>query len=309
MERRILVTGALGQVGSDLVPALRQVYGESRVIASDLRASTAHAEPFVVLDCTDGAALTELVARERIGVIYHLAALLSATAEQMPQRAWHLNVNGVHTVLEVARLYHCQIFVPSSIAAFGPETPRELIPQVTIQRPTTIYGISKLVSELLCAYYASRYGVDARGLRYPGLISATAPPGGGTTDYAVEIFHAARRAGHYTCYLAPETRLPLMYMADAIRATLELMAAERSRLHFANAYNIQGFSATPAELAAAIARRLPQFQIDYDAQPHRQAIADSWPRALDDSAARADWGWQPTYDLEAMVDAMLAQIV
>ncbi|MCX7859555.1 MAG: NAD-dependent epimerase/dehydratase family protein [Chloroflexus sp.] len=308
MEQRILVIGALGQVGSDLVPALRQIYGETRVIASDLKPATDEAGPYVALDCTDGMALDELVTRARVGVIYHLAALLSATAELMPQQAWRLNVDGLYTVLEVARLHRCQIFVPSSIAAFGPETPRDPTPQVTIQRPTTMYGISKVISELLCSYYATRYGVDARGLRFPGLISATAPSGGGTTDYAVEMFHAALSTGSYTCYLKPDTRLPLMYMADGIRATLELMAADRERLRYANAYNIQGFSATPAELAAAIARRIPDFQIDYEIQPYRQAIADSWPHALDDSAARADWGWQPQYDLEGMVDEMLRVI-
>ncbi|WP_298818652.1 NAD-dependent epimerase/dehydratase family protein [Chloroflexus sp.] len=308
MEQQILVIGALGQIGSDLVPALRRLYGASRVIASDVKPARDDEGPYVMQDCTDGASLAELVRRSRVKVIYHLAAMLSATAEKDPQQAWRLNVDGLYTVLEVARIHQCQIFVPSSIAAFGPETPRDPTPQITIQRPTTIYGISKVIGELLCAYYATRYNVDARGLRFPGLISATAPPGGGTTDYAVEIFHAALETGAYTCYLRPDTRLPLMYMADGIRAILELMAADRSRLRYASAYNIQGFSATPAELAAAIARRIPHAQITYDIQPDRQAIADSWPRALDDSAAREDWGWRPQYDLEATVDEMLNAI-
>jgi nucleoside-diphosphate-sugar epimerase len=308
MQRRILVIGALGQVGSDLVPALRDAYGPEQVVASDLRPPGPNEAGYRQLDCTDAAALERVIKAERIGCIYHLAALLSNTAEQQPQRAWQLNMGGLFTVLEAARTHGCRLFVPSSIAAFGKDTPLDGTPQLTLQRPGTIYGVTKVAGELLCDYYVARFGMDVRGLRYPGLISSSAPAGGGTTDYAVEIFHHALAHGAYTCYLAPDTRLPMMYMPDAIRAALELMEADAGRLHFHNAYNLHAMSFTPEELAGAIRRRLPGFQVRYEVQPARQAIAESWPHVVDDSAAREDWGWRPAYDLDLMAGDMLDRL-
>lgn len=308
MRRRILVIGALGQVGSDLVPALRAAYGSDEVVAGDIRPWRDAEGRYMQLDCTDAAALERVVETEGIGCIYHLAALLSNAAEQQPQRAWQLNMGGLFTVLETARKYECRLFVPSSIAAFGKDTPLDGTPQLTLQRPGTIYGVTKVAGELLCDYYVARYGMDIRGLRYPGLISASAPAGGGTTDYAVEIFHHALERGAYTCYLAADTRLPMMYMPDAIRAAIELMEAAAAKLHFHNAYNLHAMSFTPAELAAAIKRHLPHFAMHYAVQPERQAIAASWPHFVDDSAARDDWGWRPAYDLARMTADMLTQL-
>lgn len=311
LQKRILITGATGQIGSELTPALRARYGSQLVVAAGHRkepgAEFRDGGPYVTCDVRDRTALATLVQRYEIGTIYHLAALLSVAAEKEPQLAWEVNVSGLVNVLEVARIRGCAVFLPSSIAAFGPETPRDPTPQVTIQRPTTIYGVSKVAGELLGDYYYHRYGLEVRGLRYPGLISP-AQPGGGTTDYAVEIFHAALRSGRYRCYLAPDTRLDLMYLPDAIRAAMELMEAAPDRLNHRNAYNLTAMSLTPAELAAAIQRRLPAFTIDYVVDPGRQAIADSWPQRLDDRAARQDWGWAPQYDLERMTKEMLARV-
>lgn len=308
----VLVTGALGQVGSELVPALRAAFGADRVIATDIRPSTpnhpALEGPFERLDCTDRAALQALLERYPLDAIYHLAAILSARAEAQPELAWRVNMEGLHNVLEVARQGRCQVFVPSSIAAFGPSTPHNPTPQDTIQRPNTLYGVTKVAGELLCDYYAQRFGLDVRGLRYPGLISYTAPPGGGTTDYAVEIFHQALKHGQYTCFLGPDTRLPMMYMPDAIRATLELMQANPKRLLHRNAFNIAAFSCTPAELAAEIQKHRPDFNMHYAMDPVRQAIAESWPHRLDDSAARAEWGWKPQFDLASMTADMLEKL-
>lgn len=310
--RKILVTGALGQIGSELVPALRQRYGTENVIATDLKvlppAGAKAIAPYDHLDCTDPHQLHEDVRRYDIGTIYHLAALLSASAEAAPQLAWSVNMSGLYNVLEVARGYDCQVFFPSSIGAFGPETPRDLTPQVAVQRPTTIYGVTKVAGELLCDYYASRFGVDTRGLRLPGLISYVAAPGGGTTDYAVEMFYHALRYGHYTSFLSAETRLDMMYMPDAVGGMVDLMAADEKRLRYRNAYNITAMSVTPEDIAGAIRAHIPSFDVDYDVDPVRQAIADSWPRSLDDSAARADWDWAPRYDLAAMTADMLARL-
>jgi len=308
----ILVTGALGQIGAELVPALRARHGVDNVIATDLKvlppSGAAAIAPYGHLDCTEPHQLHEAVRRYDVGTIYHLAALLSASAEAAPQLAWSVNMNGLYNVLEVARGYGCQVFFPSSIGAFGPTTPRDATPQVTVQRPTTIYGVTKVAGELLCDYYASRFGIDTRGLRLPGLISYVAAPGGGTTDYAVEMFYHAVRYGRYTCFLSADTRLDMMYMPDAITAMMDLMAAESGRLRYRNAYNVAAMSVTPAELAAAIARHVPGFTVDYEIDPVRQAIADSWPRSLDDSAAHHDWGFAPRYDLEAMTTDMLARL-
>jgi nucleoside-diphosphate-sugar epimerase len=310
--RSILVTGALGQLGSELVPALRERYGADRVIATDLRmilpAAPAAAGPHEHLDCTQPQQLLEAARRHGIGTIYHLAALLSAKAEAAPQVAWNLNMGGLYNVLEVARQYSCQVFFPSSIGAFGPATPREQTPQVTIQRPNTIYGITKVAGELLCDYYTERFGIDTRGLRLPGLISYVASPGGGTTDYAVEMFYQALRYAHYTCFLAADTQLDMMYMPDAIAAMIALMEADPKRLRFRNAYNVTAMSVTPAKIAAAIRGHIAEFAIDYEVDPVRQAIAESWPKSLDDTAARADWGFAPRFNLKAMTADMLMQL-
>ena len=310
--RPILVTGGLGQIGSELVAALRQRYGDETIIVSDIRMPPAGAPagsgPHEHQDCNDLGQLAEVVRRYDVGTVYHLAALLSATAEAKPQVAWNLNVGSLYNVLEVARQYRCRVFFPSSIGAFGPTTPSVRTPQVTVQRPTTIYGITKVAGELLCDYYAQRFGVDARGLRLPGLISHVASPGGCTTDYAVEMFYQAVRYRHYTCFLAAETRLDMMYMPDAIRGMIVLMEADGARLRFRNAYNVTAMSVTPAEIAEEITKHIPQFAIDYQVDPVRQAIAESWPRSLDDTSARADWGWSPEFDLAAMTTDMLEQV-
>lgn len=308
---KILVTGALGQIGQELVPALCARYDADNVVASDIRAPAAGAGgagTFERLDCTEAAQIEAVIGRHGIGRIYHLAALLSATAEARPQDAWHLNMDSLFLLLEAARNHRCALFFPSSIGAFGPTTPRDQTPQDTIQRPVTMYGVTKIAGELLCDYYAKRFDVDARGLRFPGLVSYVAPPGGGTTDYSVEIFYQAIRQGRYTCPLGPDTRLDMMYMPDAIRAMIELMEAAPTRLAHRNAFNVTAISVTPAELAEAIRQHLPDFTIDYAVDPVRQAIADSWPRAMDDSAARAEWDWAPRYDLAAMTADMLDKL-
>ena len=310
--KRMLVTGALGQIGSELVPALRQRYGADQVVASDVRmpaGKRVHEEgPFEYVDCVHIGQLEDVVRRYDVGTIYHLAALLSAVAEERPRVAWDVNMGGLYRVLEVARQHGCAVFLPSSIGAFGPSTPKQNTPQVTIQRPDTIYGITKLSGELLCDYYAKRFGLDTRGLRLPGLISHVAPPGGGTTDYAVEIFRQALRHRHYTCFLRPDTCLDMMYMPDAIRATIELMDADPSGFAHRNAFNLAAMSFTPARLAEEIRVHLPDFAIDYAVDPVRQAIADSWPDAVDDSAARKEWGWRPEWGLPAMTADMLEQL-
>jgi nucleoside-diphosphate-sugar epimerase len=310
--RRILITGALGQIGSELAPALRERYGADRVVATDLRIMPAQlaagAGIYEHLDCTQLQPILELMRRYDIGTVYHLAALLSAVAEEKPHAAWSINIGGLYNALEAARQYRCQLFFPSSIGAFGPSTPRRHTPQTTIQRPTTLYGVTKVAGELLCDYYASRFGVDTRGLRFPGLISYVAPPGGGTTDYAVEIFHHALRYRRYTCFLRPDTRLDMMYMPDAIAAMIALMDADAARLKYRNAYNVTAMNVTPVELATEIGKHLPGFAIDYQIDPVRQSIADSWPESLDARAASEDWGFAPRFDLAAMTTDILARI-
>lgn len=306
---KILVTGALGQIGSELVAALRARQGADTVIASDIRMERSEGDgPFEFVDATDIHQLRDVVRKHEIRAVYHLAALLSATAEDKPHVAWQVNMDGLYRVLEVARESGCSVFFPSSIGAFGAGTPRQQTPQDTIQRPTTMYGVTKVAGELLCDYYFLRFGVDTRGVRFPGLISYVAPPGGGTTDYAVEIFHEAVRHGRYTCFLRPDARLDMMYMADAVRAIIEVMAADPARLRHRNAFNITAMSFTPEELAAAIRTHIPSFVIDYQVDPVRQAIADSWPESLDDSAARAEWDWCPQYDLPTLVRDMLENL-
>ena len=313
MKTKILVTGALGQIGSEVVPALRARYGADQVVASDIRMMSRDEllrteGPFDFLDCTSERQIQDVVQRNQIGTIYHLVALLSAVGESKPQVAWDVNMGSLYRVLEVARVNNCSVFVPSSIGAFGPATPKDHTPQDTLQRPTTMYGVTKVAGELLCDYYHHRFGVDTRGVRFPGIISHGAPPGGGTTDYAVEIFHEAIRHQHYTCFLKAGSRLDMMYMPDAIKAAVEVMEADSTRLIHRNAFNVTGMNFTPEELAAEIRKHIPKFVIDYKVDPGRQAIADSWPHSLDDSAARQEWGWNPQYDLAAMVADMLENL-
>lgn len=308
-RRRILITGGLGQLGSEFVAALRERHGADHVLLTDLRDNVnrdlIETGPFGRLDARDERALDELVTRHRIDTIYHLAALLSAVAETVPQKAWDINMNGLLAVLEVARHRGCAVFTPSSIGAFGPNTPKDWTPQDTIQRPTSIYGVTKVAGELLCDYYYRKYGVDTRGVRYPGIISNKTPPGGGTTDYAVEIYHAAVSAGRYVCFLAGDTYLDMMYMPDAIKAALDLMEADPERLRHRNAFNVSAMSFCPEDQAAIIRRYIPEFEISYAIDPVRQAIANSWPNNLEDYAARVEWGWEPAYDLDAMTRDML----
>jgi nucleoside-diphosphate-sugar epimerase len=308
--KRILVTGAAGQVGTELVPALRAAYGTAEVLATDLKPAAGPLldGPHEVLDCLDATALRSVVQRHKPDTVYHLAALLSATAEKNPQRAYAVNMGTLMNVLELARAQNLAVFVPSSIGAFGPNTPKNPAPQDTIQRPNTMYGVTKVAGELLCDYYCQRYGVDTRGLRYPGLISYVAPPGGGTTDYAVEIFYQALETGSYTCFLSADTQLDMMYMPDAVRAAIELMEAPTDRLHHRNAFNVTAMQLTPARLAEMIRGLIPDFRIDYEVDPVRQAIADSWPQRIDDSAARAEWNWRPEYDAQSMVKDMFEQL-
>jgi nucleoside-diphosphate-sugar epimerase len=310
--QRILVTGALGQIGSELIPALRARYGEASVIATDVRmpqrGDPLASGPFDRVDVTNLRQVQTAIARHEIDTVFHLASLLSAIAEERPQIAWELNMGGLYNVLEVARSHGCAVFFPSSIGAFGPTTPRDHTPQDTVQRPTTMYGVTKVAGELLGDYYHRRFGVDTRGVRYPGLISYVAPPGGGTTDYSVDIFHSAVRHQRYICFLGPDTRLDMMYMPDALQAAIQLMEAPAESLVHRNAFNVTAMSFTPAELAAAIRRHVPDFAIEFEVDPVRQAIADSWPDSLDDSAARAEWGWSPHYDLESMTADMLEKL-
>jgi nucleoside-diphosphate-sugar epimerase len=310
---RILVIGANGQIGSELVGALAQKYGAQNVIATDIGASNVYnAARYQVLNVLDKDALAALVAGENITQVYQLAAMLSATGEAAPLKAWTLNMDGLLNILEVARERGVagkplRVFWPSSIAAFGPNTPSHDTPQLTIMDPTTIYGISKLAGERLCEYYFLKYGVDVRSIRYPGIISYKSPPGGGTTDYAIAIFHAALRGETYQCFLGPQSTLPMIYMPDAIRATIELMEAPAEQIKVRSSYNVAGVSFNPAQLAEAITRAVPGFKIEYKPDS-RQAIADSWPHSLDDCHATADWGWRARIGTEEMVKDMLANI-
>nr|WP_316639237.1 NAD-dependent epimerase/dehydratase family protein [uncultured Roseateles sp.] len=309
MSPKILIIGANGQIGTELALSLAQKHGFDRVITSDV-APTGRVPGLrhEMLDVTDAAALTSVAQRHEITQIYHLAAALSASGEKHPQWAWNLNMVGLLNVLELARQMRMdRIFWPSSIAAFGPTTPQQHTPQSTVMDPTTVYGISKLAGERWCAWYHANHGVDVRSLRYPGLISYKTPPGGGTTDYAVDIFHQALKSGRYTCFLEEGQALPMMYMPDALRATIELMEAPAASIRQRDSYNLAGVSFTPAQIAAAIRAELPGFEISY-APDFRQAIAASWPQSIDDSAAQTDWGWKADYDLQAMVRDMLTHL-
>jgi nucleoside-diphosphate-sugar epimerase len=310
--KKILITGATGQIGSELTIALRENYGSDNVVAvghkKPASSELTQSGPYCQLDVRDAVALNQVVEDIKCDTIFHLAALLSAVAEEKPQQAWDINMNGLINVLEISRLHHCAVFFPSSIAAFGPGAPAMDTPQDTVQRPTSLYGITKVSGELLCDYYYHRFAVDTRGLRFPGLISNTALPGGGTTDYAVDIFYEAIKTRHYDCFLHADTQLDMMYMPDAINAAIKLMTADSQRLRHRNAFNVTAMSFTPQQLAAEIQKHIPEFTISYSIDPVRQAIADSWPKHMNDSAARAEWDWQAEYNLAAMVEDMLAKI-
>ena len=303
---RILVIGANGQLGTELSAALADRYGVDNVIGSDRLEVGRHADlHYEMLDATDVGQLTQVIERHRITQIYHLAAALSATGETAPGWAWRLNMGSLLNVLEAAREHKLdKVFWPSSIAAFGPTTPAEATPQRTVMEPSTVYGISKLAGEGWCRWYFENHGVDVRGLRYPGLISYKASPGGGTTDYAIDIFHAALKGERYTCFLAEDEPLPMLYMDDAVRGTLELMEAPGSAITERGSYNLAGVSFTPREIAHEIRKHLPDFEISYEPD-FRQAIASGWPDSIDDDCARRDWGWAPRYDLAAIVRDML----
>jgi nucleoside-diphosphate-sugar epimerase len=306
--RRIVVTGAAGQIGTEMVSRLRDEYGTDAVLATDIRSAGSESGPFAFVDVTNGESLDAAVGRHRADTIFHLAAILSAVGERRPQLTYQVNIGGLFNVLEVARARGCAVFTPSSIAAFGPSTPPDPTPQDTIQRPNTMYGVSKVAGELLCDYYFTRFGLDTRGVRYPGLISHVAEPGGGTTDYAVEIYYEAVRHNSYECFLARGTQLDMMFMPDAIRAAIELMEAPADSLTHRNAFNVTAMQLTPESIADSIRRRLPEFELTYDVDPERQRIAESWPRRIDDSAARSEWGWKHEYDLDAMTDEMLDEL-
>lgn len=309
MTKKILVIGSSGQIGTELVEGLRERFGNDNVVASDIKEpQSAQSGPFAMVDAMDRRGIERVIDKHGINEVYLLAALLSATAEKDPAFAWKLNMESLFIILELAREGKLKkVYWPSSIAVFGPTTPKDGTPQHTISEPSTVYGISKQAGEQWCAYYHRRYGVDVRSIRYPGLIGWKSAPGGGTTDYAVHIFHEAIKTGAYTSFLGPDTTLPMMYMPDAIRATIDLMEAPSEKVKERTGYNLAGFSFNPQQIAAEVARHIPDFKMSY-APDQRQAIADSWPRSIDDSAARADWGWKPDFDLRAMVDEMMKNL-
>jgi len=310
MEKiKILVIGAAGQIGSELASALRQRFGNDNVIAGCHRTKPSkillNSGPFEFLDCLDAKKLCKVIKKYKISRIYHLAAILSAAGEANPRLARDVNINGLLNVLEAAREYECSVFTPSSIGAFGLSTPLDNTPQDTIQRPWTMYGITKVAGELLCDYYFERFGVDTRGVRYPGIISNVTLPGGGTTDYAVHMFYEALKHKRYTCYIKKGTYLDMMYMPDAVKAAIDLMEADPLKLKHRNAFNVAAMSFEPEMLAAEIKKHIPAFTMDYKIDPVRQAIAESWPNKMDDSCAREEWGWYSEYDLEKMTRDMI----
>jgi len=311
MQKPILILGACGQIGTELTYALREKHGSDVIIASDIREGNEHlmnSGPFELLDATDYNALEEIIAYYEISEVYLMAAMLSATAEKFPMRAWNLNMNTLFNVLNLAKEQTIdKIFWPSSIAVFGPNTPSDHTPQNTIMEPTTVYGISKQSGERWCQYYHSKFGVDVRSLRYPGLISYKTMPGGGTTDYAVEIFHSALSEGRYNCFLKEDTKLPMMFMDDAIRATIQLMESDANKIRIRSSYNLSAMSFTPQEIANSIQGFIPDFEMDYTPD-FRQDIADSWPNSIDDSRAQSDWGWRFEFNLERTTEIMLKNL-
>ena len=311
--RKILVTGALGQIGSELTNKLRDVYGTDNVVASGRRTKEGFEKliesgPFEIVNVTKGEEILEIVKKYKINTIINLAAVLSAVGEKDPERCWDVNMNGLHNVLKIGRDEDCMIFTPSSIAAFGAGTPPDNTPQDTIQRPSTMYGVTKVAGEILSDYYFTKFGVDTRGVRFPGLISYETLPGGGTTDYAVHIYYDALKHKKYTSFIDKGTKMDMMYMPDALDATINLMEADPSKLSHRNAFNISAMSFDPEMLAASIRKVIPEFELNYDVDLERQKIADSWPNSLDDTAAREEWGWNPKYDLDKMTQDMLEKL-
>lgn len=308
MAIKTLIIGACGQIGTELTLALREKHGSNNVIASDIREGSKElmaSGPFEKLDTTDIMAIEDVIIHYEVAEVYLMAAMLSATAEKHPMRGWNLNINSLFNVLNLAKDKKIsKVFWPSSIAVFGPSTPKENTPQTTVMEPTTVYGISKQTGERWCEYYNKKYGVDVRSIRYPGLISYKTAPGGGTTDYAIEIFHEALKSKKYTSFLSEDSGLPMMFMDDAIRATISLMEAPAKSLSIRSSYNLSGISFTPKELAESIKKEIPDFEIDY-APDFRQEIAETWPSSIDDSQAQTDWNWKPEYDLKKMTKAML----
>ncbi len=310
--KKVIITGALGQIGTELVIKLREKFGNDQVLATDIKRPESDSVilngPFEILDVTDKDRLFELVETFKADTIMHMAALLSATAEKNPLFAWNLNMGGLVNALEAAREYNMQFFTPSSIGAFGPNTPKDMTPQETIQRPTSMYGVNKVAGELLCDYYYTKFGVDTRSVRFPGLISYVKEPGGGTTDYAVEIYFKAIREGKYNSYIAKGTYMDMMFMDDAINAIIQLMEADGEKLVHRNAYNVSAMSVEPETVKASIQKILPEFELGYDVDPDRQAIADTWPNSIDTSCAKEEWGFNPQYDLDSMTKLMLKAI-
>lgn len=308
---RIIITGALGQIGTELTLKLRERYGEDNVLPTDIKKPESgglKGKTFEILDVRDGERLEKLISDFKADAIMHMAALLSATCEKDPQLAWDINMGGLINALEAARKHNLKFFTPSSIGAFGPSTPKENTPQVTIQRPTSMYGVNKVSGELLCDYYFSKFGVDTRGVRFPGLISHIKEPGGGTTDYAVEIYFEAVKNGRYTSYIDKDTNMDMMYMDDATEAIVKLMEADADRLENRNAFNVTSMSINPEMVANEIMKHIPEFELDYDVDPVRQGIAESWPNAIDTTAARKQWDFNPQYNLAKMTKTMLEAI-
>ena len=312
MSKKILLTGCLGQIGTELTMHMRRTYGNDQVIASDIVKKDVpevmESGPFEILDVTDAKRIAEVVDKYKVDTVLHLAAILSAVGEQKPTLAYNINMGGLFNVLEVAREKDLQVFTPSSIGSFGASTPKDHTPQDTLQRPSTMYGVTKVAGELLCDYYHTRFGVDTRGVRFPGLISYAALPGGGTTDYAVHIFYEAIKKHSYASFIAPGTYMDMMYMPDALKAVTMLMEADPSKLVHRNAFNVTAMSFEPEQLGAEIKKHIPDFKLTYEVDPVRQAIAESWPNSLDDSCARKEWGWAPEYDMAAMVKDMLEKL-
>ena len=310
--KNVLITGSGGQIGSELTLELRRRLGGAHVVASDKREFTGgplvETGPCEVADVTDAKEIANLVKKYNIDTIYHLAAVLSAVGEAKPQLAWDIGVNGLYNVLEVAREYKCAVFFPSSIGAFGPTTPLDLTPQDTIQRPVSMYGVTKVTGEMLCDYYSMRFGIDARGVRYPGIISNVTLPGGGTTDYAVEIYYAAVKTKHFVCPLAAGTFLDMMYMPDAINAAINVMEADPTKLKHRNAFNVTAMSFDPEIIYAEIKKHIPDFRMEYNPDTVKMCIAQSWPNKMDDTCAREEWGWKPEYNLDRMTRDMIKVI-